>query len=248
MLGSLVIFLLAAGPQAAGSPGAPPATPTTKPGTVVLAVVNETGKTLLDAVVRMHGPVDRGGTTGTDGLVTFENVPAGTYRARITHQGSITFEKEVTVRAGVKSNVEAMLTVAPPPPPAPTPTPTPTASAASYWQALKAGEVRVVAVPDLIEPMLKEKPLTVEREIGCSGAVMSRVILARENITPHMHVDVDEVLYVVAGEATIKIDEQDHVLMPGSYVLVPRKMTHGITRRGRTPLVLLSVQSGQPCR
>ena len=219
---------------------------TAKPGTVVLVVVNETGKTIVDAIVRMHGPVDRGGTTSTSGLVTFENVPAGTYRARITADGSITFEKEVIVRAGTKSNVEAMLTDAPPPPPAPTPTPTPTPAPAA--SQLKPGESRIAVLPNLIEEMLKSKDPIVERELGCSGATTSRLILARENISLHRHADMDEVLYVVAGEATISITEKDQQIQPGSYALVPRGVSHALTRRGRTPLVLLSVQSGQPCK
>lgn len=243
MSASLLVFLLAT-----ASPVAPQTAATTaKPGTVALVVVNETGKTLADATVRMAGPVDRGGTTGTNGLVTFENVPAGTYRARIVHDGSITFEKEVVVRAGAKHNVEAMLTAAPPAP-TPTPTPTPTPSPVSPWQALKAGEARALLIPDLIDAMLKEKQPNVERDLGCSGAVSSRLILARENIAEHRHVEVDEVLYVVAGEGAVTIDGKDHTLAPAWYALVPRGLSHTITRKGRTPLVLLSVQSGQPCK
>jgi mannose-6-phosphate isomerase-like protein (cupin superfamily) len=229
---------LRAEPQAAAQTG--------KPGTVALVVVNETGKTIVDAVVRMSGPVDRGGTTGVSGLVTFENVPAGTYRARITADGLITFEKEVIVRAGTKSNVEAMLTAAPPPPPAPTPTPTPTPTPVA--SALKAGESRIAVLPDVIEEMLKSKEAVTDRELGCSGATMSRLILARENISLHRHADIDEVIYVVAGEANISITEKDQQMAPGAFALVPRGMSHSLTRRGRTPLVLLSVQSGQPCK
>ena len=248
MSASLLMFLLAmASPADQQAP--PQAAPqTAKPGTVMLVCVSETGKTLVDAVVKMTGPVDRGGTTGTNGLVAFENVPAGTYRARITHEGSTTFEKEIIVRAGMKHNVEAMLTAAPPAP-TPTPTPTPTPSPVSPWQSLKAGDPRAMPISDdLINAMLKEKQPNVERDFGCSGATSTRLILARENIALHRHVEVDEVLYVVAGEGTVTIDQKDHAVKPAWYILVPRGLSHSIARSGRTPLVLLSVQSGQPCK
>ena len=58
----------------------------------------------------------------------------------------------------------------------------------------------------------------------------------------------DGALYVSAGEATVKVGEQDHQVVPAWYLLVPRGMPHTITKRGRTPLVLLSVQSGQSCK
>lgn len=245
MSGSLLIPVLAAVSLSGAEPQAATAQ-TTKPGTVVLVVVNETGKTIVDAKVRMHGPVDRGGTTGTTGLVTFDNVPAGTYRARIEAEGSVTFEKEVTVRAGAKSHVEAMMTAAPPPPPAPTPTPTPSPTPSA--QALKPGEPRFVLLENPITEMLKAKEPVVERDLGCSGATASRLILARENISLHRHAEIDEVIYVVAGEATLTVTDKEQQIVPGTYALVPRGMSHSLARRGRTPLVLLSVQSGQPCK
>jgi mannose-6-phosphate isomerase-like protein (cupin superfamily) len=224
---------------------APAGAQTAKPGTVVLTIVNDSGAPVADAVVRMSGPADRGGTSGSDGAVTFQNVPAGTYRARITADGLITFEKEIVVRAGARQTAEARLTPAPPPP-APPPPP-PAEPKPDPMPTLKAGDPRSVSLPDLLPEMLRGSQPLVEREIGCSGATTSRVIVARENIAIHRHAEVDEVLYVVAGEATITLADKDQNVEPGWYTLVPRGMSHAIARRGRNPLVLLSIQSGQPC-
>jgi hypothetical protein len=74
----------------------------------------------------MRGAVDRAGLTGPDGVVTIQNIPAGAQRCRITRDGFITLEKEVTIKSAARAAAEAVLSVAPAPPPPPSPSPTPT--------------------------------------------------------------------------------------------------------------------------
>jgi len=216
---------------------------TAKPGTVVVSVVTEAGAALADATVRAHGPVDRGGTSGTDGLVTFQNAPAGTYRCRITLAGFITLDKEITVRAGAKSQVEAVLSAAPPAPPPPPPPPL-----VETRPALAPGDPVVLELAAMLDPIARGSQPLVERDLGCSGATTPKAIVAKENIGLHRHIEADEVLYVIAGEATLTIDSKDQNIAAGSVALIPRGMSHAITRRGRNPLAMLSVQSGAPCK
>jgi mannose-6-phosphate isomerase-like protein (cupin superfamily) len=54
-------------------------------------------------------------------------------------------------------------------------------------------------------------------------------------------------LYVVAGEAMVKIGDKEQAVTPGWFSVAPRGTAHGITKRGRNPAILLSITSGQPC-
>ena len=247
---SISLALTTASPVPQGAAGSPPATQgaaASRPGSLVLTAVGEKGDALQGAAIAVHGAtVDRAGTTGVDGAVTLTNLPAGTYRARITRDGFFTLEKEVAIRAGARTTAEAVLSAAPPPPPpppAPTPVqPTPTPS------TLKAGQPQVVLLTELADQLLKD-PKATEREIGCSGATSSRLILVREPLSLHRHVDVDETLYVMAGEGSLTLGSRDQTIGPGSVVVVPRGTSHQIVKRGRGPAVaLLSVQSGEACK
>ena len=248
-----------AAPPASGQGAAPPSGQTSKPagqataarpGSVALTVVTESGATLSGAAVSLRGGVDRQALAGPDGVATLLNIPAGTYRARISRDGYVTFEKEVTIRAGVRATAEAALTAAPaappPPPPAPKETPKPTPASQSEPRG-PVGAAKVVSLTDLAEQMLNDKAPLVEREIGCSVATASQLILIRETLTGHTHADADEMLYVVAGDATFKIADKDTQVSAGSFAIVPRGQAHSITKRGRNAPIVLAIRSGQPC-
>ena len=243
---AMALFLLAVATPGADQAG----TAATKPGSLALTVVGENGVPLSGANVKLHGATtDRAGTSGADGVVTLVSLPPGTYRARIVRDGYVTLDKELTIRAGARLATEAVVAAAPPPPvppPAPSPTPTPTPQATS---TLKPGSPSVSSIVNLAEQMekaLRDSP-TVERDLGCSGGSASRLIMTRENITLHTHGDADEMLYIVAGEATLSVADKDQPVAAASFAVVPRGMSHSLTRRGRNPLLVLSVRSGPPC-
>ena len=245
---SLAVMVLSVVLQAtAPAPQARPATQTpaaARPGSLVLTVTSATGEVLRDASVAVHGPTDRAGTTGASGAVTLQNMPAGTYRCRVVRDGFITLEKDVTIRAGARLATEAVLSPAPPPPapPPPPPAPAPPPSA-----VLSPGEPRVTSLPDLAEELLRQTQPITEREIGCSGATSTRLIVVRDNITLHDHPDADETLYLLAGDATLKLGDREQAVSAGWVGVVPRRMPHSVMRRGRNPIVVLSVRSGPPC-
>jgi mannose-6-phosphate isomerase-like protein (cupin superfamily) len=230
-----------------GQAKSPPQTVAPKPGSLALTVVSEAGPPLAGAAVSLRGSVDRQALTSADGVATLLNIPAGTYRARISHDGFISFEKEITVRAATRATAEAMLSAAPsppPPPPAPEPKETPKPVQTPTGPV---GAPKVLSVSDLAEQMLKDPAPIVERELGCSVASSSRLILVREPLTTHTHADADEMLYLVAGDATLRIAEKDTPISAGWFALVPRVAAHSLTRRGRNAPIFLSIRSGAPC-
>jgi len=54
-------------------------------------------------------------------------------------------------------------------------------------------------------------------------------------------------LYVVAGEATLTLAGRDQTISSGWYAVVPRGMSHTLTRRGKNPTIILTIAGGQPC-
>ena len=177
-------------------------------------------------------------------------MPAGTYRCRITRDGFVMLDKEVTIRAGARTATEAVLWAAPKPPPSPrlrrppTPSPQPTPAVTATGPA---GAPRVLSIAELGDQMLRDSQPTVERQLGCSGVTASKLIATRENIALHRNADTDEVLYLMAGDATLTIGDKDQTVSAGWFGLVPRGTPYSLIRRGRNPVVLLSVQSGKAC-
>jgi quercetin dioxygenase-like cupin family protein len=225
-----------------------------RPGSLALTVVGESGSVVSGAAVTVHGAVDRKTVTGADGVATVTNLPAGTYRCRVMRDGFITLEKEIVVRAGARAAAEAVVSAAapsaapPPPPPAEKPKPTPPPPQTVMGPV---GQPRTASLTDLAEAMLREKdrlkdPI-VERDLGCSVAAASKLILVRETLESHAHADADEIVYILAGDATLRISDKDQALAAGWYALVPRGTAHSISRRGRNAPIVLSVQSGHPC-
>ena len=218
-----------------------------KGATLEIRVTDRTGEVLDGATVSAEGPVPRDGKTNAEGALVLRNVVGGTYRLRFERDGFVTLEKEVSVKAGAPLTVHAALTAAPPKPepPKPEPPPPPPAPAAPK---LTAGEPRVVSIPDFADKQLiTNRETTKETPIGCSGATATRLLQARSPITAHTHADADEVLYVVAGDATLMLGGKEHRIPSGSLAIVPRGMEHTITRRGGGPVILISTVGGPPC-
>jgi mannose-6-phosphate isomerase-like protein (cupin superfamily) len=105
----------------------------------------------------------------------------------------------------------------------------------------------VISIPDLAEGQLIGREPSKESLIGCSGATVARLVQVREPLSRQARPDRDEMLYVVAGEATLQLGAASHVVTSGWFSIVPRGVEYTLTRRGRNPVVLLSIDSGQPC-
>jgi mannose-6-phosphate isomerase-like protein (cupin superfamily) len=83
--------------------------------------------------------------------------------------------------------------------------------------------------------------------LGCTGTTTTRVLQVRETLSSHVHLDVDEVVYVVAGDGALISEHRSVPIGPGSLAVIPRGVPHSIERRKKNPLILLSTLSGAPC-
>jgi mannose-6-phosphate isomerase-like protein (cupin superfamily) len=269
-------LLLGSAPLAAQTPAAPaaptPQTPTTPapapPGqpapaaprprpraaapapaatAVLVATVTDTAGAPLEGVtVSLVGPVERQGTTIPNGTVRLLGVRQGTYRARFSAEGYYTFEKEYVWARGAIPPLEASLNAAPPPPPPPpTPEPTPVATAGN---AAPPGDPKTMSVPDYIERnFISGKEPQKESLIGCSAGAQTWIWQVREPWANREHPDAELMLYVVGGEGTLRLGGRDVAVVAGSFAVVPRGTTYGLSRRGRNPIIALATLSGPPC-
>ena len=198
--------------------------------------------------VTAEGPLSRAGQTNAEGRVSLRTMTPGTYRVRAEGEGFVTLEKEVTLRAATPLNVEFALNAAPPAAAA-TPAAAPAAptTAPAATNDLEPGEPRVVSLLDLTEKSLGGRDPLKTVAVGCSGLNRSQLLVVREATRPAARPDVDEALYLIAGEATLTLGGRDQAITPGWFSLVPRGTAYGIAKKGRNPAVLLSVVAGVPC-
>jgi mannose-6-phosphate isomerase-like protein (cupin superfamily) len=85
--------------------------------------------------------------------------------------------------------------------------------------------------------------------LACTDSSATTLIQLREPLASHAHDDADEVLYVVAGEGTVSMAERGAIgITPGALVVIPRDVQHSVERKGRNPLILMSILTGSaPC-
>lgn len=234
-------------PTAPAAPARP--APVRKPAPTQVIVRNVSGMALAGVKVVVTGPSTQEVTTDANGTVSLGVLADGVYRLRFEQDGFLTFEREVTVKAGQPSEIYAAMRIAPsaapppvpPPPPAPAPVP-PVASVAP------GGPPVFVSIPDYLDKnYIRREPLK-ESVLGCLGSSTTRLLQLHDGIADHTHADMDETLYIVAGEGAVKIRGEATAVSAGSLTIIPRGVPHGIERRSRNPLMVLSTLSGAPCR
>lgn len=235
-------------PSGAAPPAPAPARrPAAGATTLQIRVTDRTGAPSEGAVVTAEGPVSRDGSTDATGAVQFRSMNAGTYRVRAAREGFITLEKEIAVRAGTPATMEFALSAAPPPPPPPPPPPAPEPPPEPKGPTVEGGDPRVLSLADLAERSLSgREPMRVV-PIGCSGLDNAQMLVLRETLNAPASASIDQLLYVVAGEATLTLEGRDQLITSGWFALVPRGMSHTLTRRGRNPAIVLAIAGGQPC-
>jgi mannose-6-phosphate isomerase-like protein (cupin superfamily) len=208
-------------------------------------VTDQSGVAAPDVHVTMTGPVEREGTTGRDGTLRLQALRAGGYRLRFESPGFVTLERDVAIKAGTPAEVDVALDretprqkVAELPPP---PVPAPTSGRAGIAPDPNAS-VEMVALPDWIERNLvgRSDPLK-ETVVGRTPVTTATVIQVREPLKDRVRADGDEMLYVIAGEGVLRAKGRDVTLEAGAFVVVPRGVSYSVERRGRNPLIALSI-------
>jgi Carboxypeptidase regulatory-like domain/Cupin domain len=244
----------------AGQPGQQPAAPAKPPvrqtprtttssrAALDVEVTKGNGEPLEGVRVIAKGPVEREGETNGSGMARLLNLRPGTYRLRFEAEGFVTFEREVTLPAsGRLAPVEVTLDTAPEPARREAPA-APAATPALSDTNRPVGEAASLDVTSFIERNFigRGEPQKIS-VLGCTGYSTTRLLQVREPLADRAHADADETLFVVAGEATVKMGGRDQPVEPNGLVIIPRGTEHSITRRGRNPAILLSILSGPPC-
>lgn len=211
---------------------------------MAITAIDPKGATIPGVSVDLTGPTPRNGVTNASGQINFPGLQAGTYRVRFSGDAVIAFEREVSVRAGQVADLDIVLNPAPtpahvdaPPPPPPPPA-----------QLGPAGRPQVVSIVNLVErDLVSGNAPRKDTLVACSGNTRTMLVQLNQPQPTRVYEGAESVYYVVAGEGTVVIDDRDVALEAGGYVSVPRGTAHSLTRRGRRPLILLAILSGEPC-
>ena len=246
----LVVAAVSIGPllaQAPPAPGAPRAAarPAGTP-TVTIQVTDVSGLSLVNVQVTAQGPVSRDGATAGDGSIRFANMRAGAYRLRFVREGSITLERDITVRASEPLLVDVSLSAAPVTPKlveTARPAPAAATSAPSKTPGPPA-DPKLTPIPTFLEKNFIGREGRKDSALGCTSTATATLVQLREALLNQTHDDADEWIYVVAGEGTLRIGTSDQRLQAGTFSLVPHTVSHGILPGGRNPLILVSILSG----
>lgn len=210
-------------------------------------VVSDHSGTGLEGVgIGVSGAESRQASTDAGGLATVPVSP-GIYRLRFERERFITLERDVTIGRGQPSTVMVALDAALPPPapaaaavPVATPPPAPGPAAAD-------GPPIHVSIPAFLDKNFIGRDPLKESVLGCTGGATTRVLQLRDSLALHTHANLDEILYVVAGDGVVRVRDETMTLAPGSLTVIPRGLPHATERRGRNPLIVLSTLAGAAC-
>lgn len=234
-------------PPAAPRPQSPPPAATVTRISMAIAVTDLAGEAAPGVRVALTGPVTREGTAARDGIVRFQTLRPGTYRLRFESPDFVTFEREVTVKAGPLVEVEVTLSRVPEKPSPSLPPPAPVQAASSEPAPLPpnpSATVELLSLPDWIERNLigRSDPQR-ETVVGRAPGATARVVQVRDPIKDRVRGDADEMLYVIAGEGVLRAKGRAYDLTAGSFAVVPRGVAYTLERSGRNPLIALSMVS-----
>jgi mannose-6-phosphate isomerase-like protein (cupin superfamily) len=233
-----------AGAQAAPAPRRAAPAPAPRSG-IAFTVTDPRGLPIPGIRVTIAGPSERSGATDDSGQVNFVAMQPGTYRVRFDGDKVISFEREVTVRAGQPTGVEVTLNPAPPPP-----APPPPAAAAAEKPAAVVGPPgmpQILSIVDLAEKQLSGNQARRETLVSCSGNTRTTLVLLNQDQPERLYDNAETEYYVVAGQGAVRLNGREAPLAAGSFVSIPRNTTHAVVKRGNRPLILVSTLSGEPC-
>ena len=217
-----------------------------------MQVTDAVGAPLADVAVTISGTLSREGVTEADGSLRLMNMRAGTYRLRFVREGSITLERDITLRAGESPTVDVALS----------PAPASALSAATAGKPVAPIAPVAPAAPDLgppSDPKVTPVPLFLEKNfiggregrkdsvLGCTTTGTATLHQLRDTWAAHTHDNAEEWIYVVAGEGVLRIGAADQKVQAGTFSLVPHTISHALIPQGRNPLIVISVLSGAPC-
>lgn len=209
--------------------------------TFAIAVADPSGAPVTGVKVTLTGPAQRSSTT-EGGRLAFENLPAGTYHFKFERDGFETLEQDVVAR-GTKP-IDVKVTLVPKPEPVPPPKFTPPPPPPPV--AVTAKPV-VLDMPAVIEKNFIGKAAGKLSPLACAGGGGAALLQINDPLSDQRHADADEFIYVIAGQGNAALAGRQEPLSPGVFLMIPRGLPHTLTRSGRNPLVMITVQAGERC-
>jgi hypothetical protein len=229
------------GPQPLKRPVAAPPRATS----VRISVKDQDGAIVAGVRLLVSGTAGGGEyTTGPAGTAIVPIPKAGLFRVRCEHEGFVTLEREFTVGSGTWNPVDVVLNAAPPPPAPPAPPPSKPETSGAIPPS---GPSMTMSIPDFVDKNFIGREPVKESILACKPLETVRLLQMRENIAPHVHDRVDELIYVVAGDGVVRIGAEQNPIRAGSLVFVPNGSGHSIERRGKNPLIVVSTLVGSSC-
>jgi mannose-6-phosphate isomerase-like protein (cupin superfamily) len=237
-------------------PATPPATPPKKPATrrqqpaqsmvpttVTVTITDASGAPVDNVHVSATGPVSRQTLSIDTGVARLNSVKPGDYRLRFERDGFLTLERDLTVKGGSPASIDVSLTPAPPAPASAAPEPPPSAATNA-----PPGEAQSVSIVDFLEKnhFSGKEPQRVD-QLGCTASAKTTLLQVKDDQPETAQKDADEVIYVVGGDGKMRLGNTDIALTAGSLAIVPRGTVRALSRKGRSPLIVLSILSGPPC-
>jgi quercetin dioxygenase-like cupin family protein len=84
--------------------------------------------------------------------------------------------------------------------------------------------------------------------LGCSGVQRSVMLQVREPLPEQTDDQLDQTVYVVAGQGTLKLGGREHAVSASSFAIIPRGTPYSLTRgRGNAPLIVLLSRANEAC-
>ena len=66
-------------------------------------------------------------------------------------------------------------------------------------------------------------------------------ITDRSTVKPHLHVDVEEIYYILEGSGMMMVGDKDRKVARGDLIYVPPRQIHTISHTGRKPLRFITL-------
>ena len=216
---------------------------------MAITVTDASGATIPGVTVASEGPTPRNGETNASGQLNMPGLLAGVYRLRFEGDAVVAFEREVTVRNGQVLAVDVMLSpakkVAPAPAPAAAVAVAPPPAAAPLGGP--SGQLQVLSLVDLAEKELERKQPRRETLVACSVSTRSTLLQLNQDQPQRLYEAAESLLYVIAGEGFVRVNDKETRMVAGSFASIPRATPFVVGKRGRNPVIFLSVLSGEPC-
>jgi len=104
-----------------------------------------------------------------------------------------------------------------------------------------AHEIESVEVPDICGKAIE---LINRENSDCKNMSIATILVDKgESSRLHYHKQMEELYYIVEGEAEMNIDNQKEKVIPGHAILIPVGVFHQIKNIGSTVLKFISIDS-----